>query len=153
MPRSYPLAVIFICALCAGQPAALVHHRAEEIAAKEKDLPAKVDAKGLAFAVLERTPTTVTGLLFRAKTGDAELHEQMADFVLVRSGRATLIVGGELRNPRKVGEGEFAAPSILSGEKRALNAGDLVHIPPKVPHHFVVDEGHTFSYILVKARE
>ncbi len=153
MPRSYPLAALFLCAVCAGQPAAFVHHRAEDIAAKEKDLPAKVNAQGLAFAVLERTPTTVTGLLFRAKTGDAELHEQMADFVTVRSGRATLIVGGELRNPRKVGEGEFAAPSISGGEKRALGAGDLVHIPPKVPHHFVIEDGQTFSYILVKARE
>jgi mannose-6-phosphate isomerase-like protein (cupin superfamily) len=89
----------------------------------------------------------------REGDGEAELHEREADFFVVQSGAATLIVGGEMVNGKTTAPNEVRGPSIKGGEKKALAAGDVVHIPPKVPHQLLVPAGKEFTYFVIKVVE
>lgn len=89
---------------------------------------------------------------YRAADGEGEIHETVADFFVVRDGEATLVTGGTLDKPRTDAPGELRGPTITGGEKRKLAAGDVVHIPAKVPHRLLVEKGKTFTYFVIKVR-
>ena len=40
--------------------------------------------------------------------------------------------------------------AVEGGERHALAPGDLVHIPAKTPHNFLVAKGKHITYVLVK---
>lgn len=92
-------------------------------------------------------------LVLRGKTSPAELHETEADLYVVRRGRATLHLGGELvdaeRRPRKQQRGS----SVRGGIQREVGPGDVIHIPVGVPHQLVLPEGESFLYDLTKFNE
>lgn len=64
----------------------------------------------------------------------AEVHEKAADIWIVLSGSATFILGGNLIEPSLVREGEWTASTIGGGEKHTVRVGDVVDVPPGVPH-------------------
>jgi mannose-6-phosphate isomerase-like protein (cupin superfamily) len=71
--------------------------------------------------------------------------------VIVESGEGTLVVGGRMIDPRPgAGAGEHLGTGIEGGDRHPLAAGDLVHIPPGVPHRFLVPEGKHITYVIVK---
>src|SRR5437773_11821556 len=82
--------------------------------------------------------------------GQAELHERQADLFVVGSGEATLVFGGEVVSPKKTEPNEVRGPSIKGGERRALAAGDVVHIPAKIPHQLLLPAGKEFTYFVMK---
>lgn len=129
------------------------HHNSADLAVKEREIVRKVSGSKPSFVVLGKSSGTVSALIYRAATGEAELHEGQSDFFVVRSGRATLVIGGRLINPRTVEPGEFAAGSVEGGERRPIGAGDVVYIPAKLPHHVLVDQGVPISYLIIKAKE
>jgi quercetin dioxygenase-like cupin family protein len=45
---------------------------------------------------------------------------------------------------------EMRGPSITGGMEKKLSAGDVVSIPPKVPHQLKLDAGKQFTYFVVK---
>jgi mannose-6-phosphate isomerase-like protein (cupin superfamily) len=53
-------------------------------------------------------------------------------------------------NPKTTAPHEIRGPSVRGGEKRALAAGDIVHIPAKVPHQMLVENGKEITYFVVK---
>jgi mannose-6-phosphate isomerase-like protein (cupin superfamily) len=67
----------------------------------------------------------------------------------VVEGRATVLTGGELRDPREVAPGELRAPAVEGGTKHELAEGDVLAIPSGVPHQFV-DVSDPFLYFVVK---
>jgi mannose-6-phosphate isomerase-like protein (cupin superfamily) len=89
-------------------------------------------------------------IAIRKATGGAELHETQNDVFFVVSGEATLITGGTLVNPKLTEPHEFEAPSIQGGTRTKLAAGDVVHIPYKVPHQLIVEKGQQIEYFVVK---
>jgi mannose-6-phosphate isomerase-like protein (cupin superfamily) len=92
-------------------------------------------------------------LALRHGNGQAEWHEKMADVFVVRSGTATVVVGGEMVDGKTTAPGEMRGSSIRGGERQALAPGDAVHIPAKTPHQILMKDGDTFSYFVVKAQE
>jgi mannose-6-phosphate isomerase-like protein (cupin superfamily) len=70
--------------------------------------------------------------------------------MVVESGEATLVVGGTVVNPKTTAPHEIRGPSIKGGEKKSLAAGDVVHIPVKVPHQMLVESGKQITYFVVK---
>ena len=86
----------------------------------------------------------------REGDGQAELHEKQADLFVVASGEATLVYGGEVVSPKTTEPNEVRGPSIKGGEKKALAAGDVVHIPAKVPHQLLLPAGKEFTYFVLK---
>jgi mannose-6-phosphate isomerase-like protein (cupin superfamily) len=91
-------------------------------------------------------------LVHRAGDGQVEWHETQADVFVVRSGSATLVVGGQLVNGETVGPHEKRNGSIVGGVRRQLSAGDIVRIPPRVPHQLLLDGAPEFNYFVIKVK-
>jgi mannose-6-phosphate isomerase-like protein (cupin superfamily) len=53
----------------------------------------------------------------------AQVHKSIIEFYFVREGTATLVTGGMLDNG-----------TIRGGVERVVSAGDVIFIPPGVPH-------------------
>jgi hypothetical protein len=90
-------------------------------------------------------------MLYRDRDGVPEQHDREIDVVIVEGGEATLVVGGEMVEPRVGADpGEWLGTSIAGGDEHPVAAGDLIHIPPKTPHRFLVPEGGHITYVIVK---
>lgn len=73
----------------------------------------------------------------------AGTHGKKADLYLIQSGEATLTTDGELVNPKPAGgaEGDVDGSAIRNGKSRTVRAGDVVFIPPGVPHQITAVNG------------
>jgi mannose-6-phosphate isomerase-like protein (cupin superfamily) len=81
-------------------------------------------------------------------TPNAEQHEGVTDVYLVVGGSGTVTVGGELETKRIGRPGEYTGP-IKGGRPFKLQAGDILDIPPDMPHATVPDPGG-MTYVLMK---
>ena len=72
------------------------------------------------------------------KEGDAPLvHAQSADVWVTTAGTAISITGGQLVDGRKrPNVDDEAGSSIRGGVERLLKPGDVLYVPPGVPHGF-----------------
>jgi mannose-6-phosphate isomerase-like protein (cupin superfamily) len=86
----------------------------------------------------------------RDKNGVVEVHEKLVDILVVQSGEATLMVGGEVIGSKSTGPGEIQGDSIKGGVSKKVATGDIIHIPAGVPHQFFVDKGKEITYFVVK---
>lgn len=161
MPNT-TLRVALLCALCVpailwGQTEAPEIHHEAEIKQREAALlqTARKNESGEADVALQSSPTRKLLVVARTKTGDAEIHKFWTDEVIMRSGEATMVVGGSMAAPFPYGtaEGEFHAKSIDSPEREiALHPGDVLHIPANIPHWVKLKPGTAVTYIVFKAR-
>lgn len=92
----------------------------------------------------------VMSVSHRDKDGVAELHEKQTDIMVIQSGEAKLTVGGTLVNQTTASPGELRGTAIKDGVTKALGAGDVVHVPAKMPHQFFVEPGKQITYFVVK---
>jgi len=72
------------------------------------------------------------------KEGDAPLvHAKSVDTWVVQAGTATVVTGGKLNDiKQRPGVDDASGSSISGGTEQALKAGDVIFIPPGVPHGF-----------------
>jgi glc operon protein GlcG len=98
----------------------------------------------------------VTGDAYRVNAsrrnapGEAEVHLTDTDIFYVREGRATLVTGGQLVEPRNTSATEVRGRAIDGGQEQKLQAGDVITIPRGVPHWFKAVEA-PFTYYVVKS--
>jgi mannose-6-phosphate isomerase-like protein (cupin superfamily) len=85
----------------------------------------------------------------REAPGEVEYHEHTVDVMHVVDGRATVIVGGEMRAAREVAPGEVRAEAVDGGTPHELAPGDVLAIPNRTPHQFV-EVSDPFLYFVVK---
>jgi len=85
----------------------------------------------------------------RVAPGEVEYHERYVDVMHVVDGRATVVTGGTLVEPREVAAGELRASTVEGGTRHELREGDVLAIPNGVPHQFV-DVSDPFLYFVVK---
>ena len=76
--------------------------------------------------------------IHRDADGVPEIHDDVIDVVLVRSGAGAVLVGGEMLN--RTGS---RGTGIAGGTRYPVGAGDILHIPAKTPHGYLVPEGGT----------
>jgi mannose-6-phosphate isomerase-like protein (cupin superfamily) len=88
----------------------------------------------------------------READGQIEWHETQSDIFFVQSGTATLLVGGTYLNGETVAPHEKRNGTIQGGVRQQLAAGDVVRIPPRVPHQVLLEGAHEFTYLVVKAK-
>lgn len=88
----------------------------------------------------------------READGVVEWHENQADVFFVESGSATLVVGGTMVGGETVEPHEKRNGTIEGGIRRKLSPGDVVRIPPKVPHQILLDGSPGFTYFVVKVK-
>jgi mannose-6-phosphate isomerase-like protein (cupin superfamily) len=86
----------------------------------------------------------------REENGKVEIHKTKADVMIIQSGEADIVTGGEIENPVVTGPNELQGPSMKGGVKRHVVAGDIIHIPTGVPHQFFVAKGTQITYMVVK---
>ena len=79
---------------------------------------------------------------------NAEQHEGVTDVYIVVAGSGTVTVGGTIDNKRVGRPGEYTGP-ITGGKPFKLQAGDVLDIPPNMPHATVPDTGG-MTYVLMK---
>jgi hypothetical protein len=89
-------------------------------------------------------------MLYRDADGNPEQHDTIIDIVYVKSGEGTLLLGGTMQGTRTTGPGETVGTRLDGGERHPLGAGDIVHIPPGIPHSFLVPQGKHITYVLLK---
>jgi mannose-6-phosphate isomerase-like protein (cupin superfamily) len=116
----------------------------------EKKLSQELDAESSASDVLGTYGNHHFEIAIRKATGNAELHETQNDVFFIVSGEATLITGGTLVDPKMTEPHEFEGKTIQGGTRTKLAAGDVVHIPFKVPHQLIVEKGQEIEYFVVK---
>jgi mannose-6-phosphate isomerase-like protein (cupin superfamily) len=98
-----------------------------------KDLEAK---QGLNKRVLEGGAYSVNVRI--VKPSDPPLlHAASLDIWVVMSGSATAVTGGQLADMKKRPNSDDAAgTAIMGGVEQPLKAGDVLYVPPGVPHGF-----------------
>ena len=81
----------------------------------------------------------------RDADGVPEIHDDIIDVVFITSGAGRLLVGGRMLN-RSGSRGT----GIAGGETHAVGVGDVLHIPSRTPHGYLVPPGGHITYVLVR---
>ena len=72
----------------------------------------------------------------RNGSGEAELHQKLADLIIVRSGSGAVLVGGKMIGGKPTGPDEVRGTSIEGGTKYPIQAGDTLYVPANTVHQF-----------------
>jgi len=154
MKAAIPLlaAGFLVVPVLAADPGGFAMWKQEELKQRDQALSKKVGADHSARETLADYGDHRFRLLYRDADGVPEQHDNIVDVVIVQSGEGTLVLGGKMINLKasSVGIGEYVGTGIEGGERHALAPGDLVHIPAKIPHNFLVAKGKHITYVLVK---
>ena len=120
----------------------------------EQTLKSEADASAhhMSVRALGDFPQDKFMLSRRQTDGMPEWHENQADVFFVQSGSATLVVGGTLVGAESTEPHEKRNGTIQGGVRQKLSAGDVVRIPPKVPHQLLLDGSPEFTYFVVKVK-
>ena len=98
-----------------------------------KDLEAK---QVLNKRVLEGGSHSINVRIVRP-TDEPLMHAASLDVWVVQQGTATAITGGKLVDGKKRPNSDDSAGSaIMGGTEQPLKAGDVLYVPPGVPHGF-----------------
>ncbi|HEU4884054.1 MAG TPA: hypothetical protein VFT45_17465 [Longimicrobium sp.] len=90
--------------------------------------------------------------LRRTGDGEAEVHAEWDDVMMIQDGTATLLSGGEVSGGRQTAPGELRGGRITGGTRRTVAAGDVVTVPAGVPHQMLLTTGESITYLVVKVR-
>lgn len=92
-------------------------------------------------------------LSVRLRSGIAEFHQHFADLFIVLEGRATLVTGGVIVQPREEAPGEIRGREVQGGVRRELRAGDVAHVPPATPHQMLLGGDKYFTSLVMKIEQ
>jgi mannose-6-phosphate isomerase-like protein (cupin superfamily) len=88
-------------------------------------------------------------MIQRDKTGEAEVHMEMNDTIIIERGRGTFWVGGQIRGNHEIRPTEWRGGEMSGAREYSVSVGDLLLIPAGMPHKAVVTSG-TFTYFTIK---
>jgi len=148
------VAFVAAAAFAAQGGSAGVHvWRSADIAAKGKALAQKLDPQKVASEVIATEGNRKFMVAHREGSGVAEWHEKEADVMFISAGNITMIYGGKMVDGKTTTPGEMRGPSIQGGTEAKLGAGDVLHIPAKVPHQMILAPGAQVTYFVTKVVE
>ena len=134
----------------AGDPEGFAIWKGAVVENARRDLASKMDDHKFAWLPMGTYPNHYFGVSHREGNGGAELHQTQVDIWIVEDGEATLVLGGTIVDPKTVKPNEIRGKSVAGGETYQLSKGDVVHIPPNVPHELRIPSGKTFTYLVIK---
>jgi mannose-6-phosphate isomerase-like protein (cupin superfamily) len=143
---------LFACAaaaLCAV-PTGYQHWTAEQMRERNRALPGKMDALRDAAETIGSYGNHSIVISHREASGRVEVHETKVDIMFIESGEATMLVGGRVLGGKETAPHEVRGLGIEGGERQALHPGDILHIPAKTPHQFLLEPGQKIDYYTVK---
>lgn len=153
MPRCLPLLALLLLAPAAAraQAADSVQHLSaaalREAVARVPGEPVRTMAGRI---VADRGYTVIA--LRRTADGEAEIHSEWDDVIMVQEGTATLLHGGTAAGGRETGPGERRGGRIDGGTRQVLAPGDVALVPAGTPHQVIVPADGSISYLVVKVR-
>lgn len=117
-----------------------------------KDLAALVadKAKSPIAKQVAADPSATTLMIRRDESGEVEVHAQVNDIIVVASGHATMLVGGQVSGNHEIAPTEWRGGTITGGGRHELAPGDLLLIPAGIPHQCLVASGGSVEYLTVK---
>ena len=131
-----------------GKAADFALWKAADLKARDNALASKLQPDHSARETLGEYANHRARLLYRVADGAPEQHDQIVDVWFVESGEGTLVVGGKMTGAKpSQGAGEFLGSGIEGGERHPITAGDIVHIPAKVPHRVIAAAGQHITYV------
>jgi mannose-6-phosphate isomerase-like protein (cupin superfamily) len=142
--------VLLATAAFAALPAGYSHFTKDHMDERAKTLPAKMGKVKVATESLGGWGNHSMSLVHREGPGEAELHETQSDIMFIRSGEASIIIGGRIPDAHHTSAHEIRGASIEGGEKQVLRPGDALHIPPHTPHQMMIEPGRQLDYYAVK---
>jgi len=110
-------------------------------------------SEGSASETIKEYPQHAILLLYRSRSGGAELHENFADLFLVLEGRAALVTGGSMTKSKTIAPGEIRGDAIEDGARQELRAGDVAHVSAGVPHQMLVSGEQSIACLVIKIRQ
>jgi mannose-6-phosphate isomerase-like protein (cupin superfamily) len=136
----------------AADPTGAMQWRERDFQGRAKTLAGKMDeTKSGAQSIL--TKATHNALVFhREGTGEAEIHEPFADFLVVRSGEGVFQVGGQIAGTHNIAKDEIRGKTLEGGTRYKVAAGDVVYIPANVPHRTLVEPGKQLNVLVIKVQ-
>lgn len=144
-------AALFVVVLPAQEPSGFALWKSAELAKRDEALSRKVGADHSARETLADYGDHRFRLIYRDADGVPEQHDHIVDVVIVQSGDGALLLGGKMINPKaSSGAGEWLGTGIEGGTRHSLGPGDVIHIPARIPHSFLVPAGKHITYVLVK---
>jgi len=139
------IAFVFPCIAADTPPV-----QAQYVPSAELDSRVTTTAKGVALNQIPTDAGSTVLIVRRDSAGEVELHWRMNDIFVVKSGHATVTVGGRIEHNHEIAPSEWRGGELIGGTKHDLSAGDLLLIPAGVPHQVVVPAGGTFTYFAIK---
>ena len=86
----------------------------------------------------------------RKQPGLAEIHMQLSDITIIRSGRGVLRTGHTLAGQREQSPGEWRGDAVQDPIERQLGAGDFMMIPAGMAHQLTPIGSDPLVYVTVK---
>jgi mannose-6-phosphate isomerase-like protein (cupin superfamily) len=118
-----------------------------------KSLAPKVDKETKAADNQMMTRKTHNVLFFhREGQGVPEIHEKLADFMVIRNGEGAMMVGGKLIDGTPSAPNEIRGKKLEGGTKYPLHAGDVLYIPANTPHMTLVEPGKEIDVMVIKVQ-
>lgn len=151
--RKYLFVALIAGVAFAADPAGFALWKSAELKGYQQKLAPKIDAHKIAIERLGTFGNHSASISHREASGEAELHERQADFFIVQTGQATLVVGGKVVNGKTTGPGEIRGASISGGSRHPIGPGDLIHIPANIPHQVLLEPGQQLTYVFLKVDE
>jgi mannose-6-phosphate isomerase-like protein (cupin superfamily) len=144
------LALFLATASFAADPEGFAMYKSSEIRARAN--AAKLDENKAGADRLGNWGNHSLLLVRREGDGAAETHENQVDVITVISGAGTLVVGGTMVEGKTTAPGEIRGKSITGGERHPMAAGDVFHIPAKVPHQMLVPKSLVIQVVKVDTK-
>jgi len=148
------IVLLLMLPLMAAEPAGYKYWGAAELKGMSKTMAPKVNAQHVALENLGEFGPDRAIMVHREGSGEAELHETEADVIFVTSGAGTLLIGGTMPGSRNTAPGEVRAPAVEgASSKQKMAVGDVLHVPPKIPHQVTLEPGKQITYFVLKVKE
>ena len=144
------LIILVALPLWAADPAGFAMWSSADIQAKAK--AAKLDEHKAGADRVANWGNHSLLLVRREGDGEAEIHENQVDVITVVSGEGTLIVGGTAVDTHATTPGEIRGKSITGGTSHKMSAGDVFHVPAKVPHQMLVPKSLVIQVVKVDTK-
>ena len=153
--RAITMVMINLCgvvvlgqALTVGLPAP--HDRAVDFKLGELEAAGReLAAKGLITERILEGGTYSINVRHIASAETALVHGKITEVWVVREGSGTLATGGSLVDAKPgATAGEQSGSSIRGGVERLINAGDVIFIPPGVPHG--IKQSKSITYLNIR---
>jgi mannose-6-phosphate isomerase-like protein (cupin superfamily) len=145
------------------RPDEYVHWDSEAFAAKQAELEGRIAdgyrTWGTRFVfdrvleAAEHRPHNIS-IVHREGYTQPEIHELKWDLYVVLDGSGTVLVGGERSNWIDDGRPpDQQHPGLRGARAFQVTEGDVVHVPARVWHQLLLDEGQAMTYMLINVME